>query len=252
MQGSVRPVGSVVMPAKRNAGRSESASRDEAIYRHVYTAIVEHHVAPGTKLPEDSIAEAFGVSRTVVRKVLGRLAHEGLLSIARNRGARVAAPTVRESREIFEARRVVECAAMLPVAAALSKADRRALRRVVADEQEAERTGDQRQLIRLSGEFHVRLVTAMGNPPLTEILRQLVARSSLIIAMYGSAGGRRQGCRDHGALLDLLEQGHGERAREWMDEHLHAVESALNFRDRADNGPNLRRILAAIEAQETI
>ena len=240
----------VVTSSERGEDRGESVSRDEAIYRHIYTAIVEHHIAPGTKLPEDALAEVFGVSRTVVRKVLGRLAHEGLLRIARNRGARVAAPTVGEARGIFEARRIVECAAMPPVADALSVADLRALRRIAADEREAERVGDLRQLIRMSGEFHLRLMAISANEPLTEFLRQLVARSSLIIAMYGSPGGRRQGCHDHDALLDLLEQDDAQRAGEWMDEHLRAVESSLNFRDRSDGRPNLGQIFAAIDAPE--
>lgn len=241
----------VLTSSERGVDRVESVSRDEAIYRHIYTAIVEHHITPGTKLPEDALAEVFGVSRTVVRKVLGRLAHEGLLSIARNRGARVAAPTVGEARGIFEARRIVECAAMLPVAVALSAADLRAMRRIAAEEQEAESAGDPRQLIRMSGEFHVRLMAISANEPLTEFLRQLVARSSLIIAMYSSPGGRRQGCHDHGALLDLLERGDAEHASEWMNEHLRAVESSLNFSDRADGRPNLRQIFAAIDAPES-
>ena len=239
------------MSSERGVGRVDSVSRDESIYRHIYTAIVEHHIAPGTKLPEDALAEVFGVSRTVVRKVLGRLAHEGLLSIARNRGARVAAPTVGEARGIFEARRIVECAAMHPVSVALSAAALRALRRMVAEEHEAESAGDLRQLIRISGEFHVQVMAISANEPLTEFLRQLVARSSLIIAMYGSPGDRRQGCHDHGDLLDFLEQGDAERASDWMNEHLLEVESSLNFRDRADGRPNLRQIFAAIDAPES-
>ena len=69
--------------------------RDEAIYRNLYAAIVENHLEPGTKLPEDTLAEAFAVSRTSIRKVLQRLAYERLVDIRLNRGATVAQPTVK-------------------------------------------------------------------------------------------------------------------------------------------------------------
>ncbi len=48
------------------------------------------------KLPEDAIGEKLGVSRTLVREALVRLAIEGLVEIKTNRGARVAYPTWRK------------------------------------------------------------------------------------------------------------------------------------------------------------
>ena len=44
--------------------------KDEAIYQALMTAIVEHQLPPGSKLPEEALAEVFGVSRTGIRKVL--------------------------------------------------------------------------------------------------------------------------------------------------------------------------------------
>ena len=44
------------------------------IYAWIYEAIIEHRMMPGTKLPEEKVAELFSVSRTQVRGVLQRLA----------------------------------------------------------------------------------------------------------------------------------------------------------------------------------
>jgi DNA-binding GntR family transcriptional regulator len=49
------------------------------------------HVAPGAPLREVEIAEAHGVSRTIVRAALQRLEAQGLAEIALNKGARVKA-----------------------------------------------------------------------------------------------------------------------------------------------------------------
>ena len=48
---------------------------------------------PGTKLGEDEIGEIYGASRTLVRTALLKLAHEGIVSIEKNRGAFVSRPS---------------------------------------------------------------------------------------------------------------------------------------------------------------
>nr|MCL6257094.1 GntR family transcriptional regulator [Klebsiella pneumoniae] len=47
--------------------------KDESIYQALMTAIVEHQLPPGSKLPEEALAEVFAVSRTGIRKVLQRI-----------------------------------------------------------------------------------------------------------------------------------------------------------------------------------
>lgn len=96
--------------------------RDEAMYRGLHAAIYELRLPPGTRLPEDVLSNTYGVSRTLVRKVLQRMAMEGLVEIRRNRGAQVAEPSADEAREVFATRRMLECGALaelpLPVPAA--------------------------------------------------------------------------------------------------------------------------------------
>ncbi|MBO6932377.1 MAG: GntR family transcriptional regulator, partial [Roseibium sp.] len=71
---------------------------------NLHSAILEHRLAPGLKLSEDEVGEIYGASRTVVRAALQALAHSGLVTIEKNRGAFVARPGVREAQEVFEAR----------------------------------------------------------------------------------------------------------------------------------------------------
>ena len=71
-------------------------------------AIIEQGIGPGTRLPEDTIGERFGVSRTVVRSALTELVAEGLVERRRNRGAIVAEPSWNEARDTFDVRIAVE------------------------------------------------------------------------------------------------------------------------------------------------
>ena len=81
---------------------------DNDMYDRMVSAILDHRLPPGTKLVEDKLAAAFGVSRTRVRPVLVRLANEQVVTLTPNRGASIAQPTPQEALEVFEARRLLE------------------------------------------------------------------------------------------------------------------------------------------------
>lgn len=215
----------------RRAGgvRRRAAIDDATIHDSVYTAIVEHIVMPGTKLPEDVLAKAFGVSRTRIRKVLLGLAHENLVTLQHNRGASVAKPSVQEAREVFAARRVVETGIAAELARRITPEQVRAMRGFVAREQAAEQARDRRGAIKLSGEFHLELAKLLDNEPLTAFLRALISRTSLIIAVYEAPGNTMCSHEEHGALLDLLAGGDVGGAVRYMEEHLRRIEDGLDL-----------------------
>ena len=80
----------------------------EEIVEKVYTAILEHRLAPGTKLGEDRLAAIFSTSRARIREVLARLANERVVDLIPQRGAFVVKPAVEQAFDVFEARRMIE------------------------------------------------------------------------------------------------------------------------------------------------
>ena len=56
-------------------------------------AILSHDLEPGMRIAEDGLAVQLGVSRGPVREALMRLEREGLVTIERHKGARVASWT---------------------------------------------------------------------------------------------------------------------------------------------------------------
>ena len=206
---------------------------DERIYRELSDAIVAHRLPPGTSLPEDTLASAFGVSRTVVRKALLRLGHEKLVDLRPNRGAMVARPSVEEARAVFEARRVVEAAIVDAAAERASEPALGELRAHLAREHEAEQAGDRHALIRLSGDFHRSLATLAGNDVLAAFVAELVSRSSLILALYQRRSGHSCAHEDHAGVLDALARRDAAAAKAHMAAHLTAVEQLLDLGDAA-------------------
>ena len=167
----------------RNAAPSRKVSQIDLIYAEVLAAIFERRLSPGTKLAEDALGEIFGVSRTVIRTVLQRLAHERIVQIHPNRGAFVAEPTPEEAREVLQARRLIEEGIIREVIRKRSPEDIKALRLSVAAERASLDKGDHTAWVRLSGDFHLRLAAIAGNETLAAYLRELVTRTSLIIVV---------------------------------------------------------------------
>jgi DNA-binding GntR family transcriptional regulator len=200
----------------------------DEIYDRIVAAITEHRLAPGTRLREERLAELFGVSRTQVRPVLQRLEHEGLVERQPRRGAVVAAPSGAATAQIFEARRLVE---PWLVRCCCEHADRAGLKRlagVVRDEERAREEGDQRAVVRLSGDFHRVLADLAGNQPLAQLMHGLTVRTCLAIVTNRASIGST--CREdeHARIVQAIAERNPRRAMKLMTEHLDHIESALN------------------------
>jgi DNA-binding GntR family transcriptional regulator len=212
------------------AAKPAAVRAQDAIYERIWTAIVDHSLPPGTKLTEDRLGEIFGVGRTRIRQVLFQLAHEGVVSLQHNRGAFVAQPSVREAREVFEARRAIEWALVARALHTLSPASIRRLREHLRREEAARAANDRRALIKLSGDYHLMLAELSGNSVLSGMLRELVSRASLIIALYEYPGAHSCPPDEHGAILDAIEK-RAAHAPDLMRQHLEHVERSLVLRD---------------------
>jgi DNA-binding GntR family transcriptional regulator len=80
----------------------------DRVFEAVRQAIVEGRLAPGTRLTERELCEAFGISRTVVREVARRLEAEKLAVVIAHSGLRVAKLTRKLVHEIYEIRTELE------------------------------------------------------------------------------------------------------------------------------------------------
>lgn len=202
---------------------------ESQVYDQVHQAIVERRLEPGTKLGEEALCEIYGVSRAQIRRVLVDLSHAKVVELRPNRGAYVAQPSVREARHVFEARRAIEAAIVERAVNRVTDANLGKLREIVEADREALARGDSEMSIKLSGDFHLCLGEIAGNQVLSEILVELVSRSSLIIAAYGHARQSDCSAEEHSHLIEALRIGDVEKTVTAMAEHLSHIEDLLNL-----------------------
>ena len=237
-----------------NTATPAAPPTDTEMYERVVSAILDHRLPPGTKLGEDKLAGAFGVSRTRIRPVLLRLANEQVVTLVPNRGATVAQPTEQEAREVFEVRRLIEPTLVELFIAKADEADMGQLKRCIDDEEAARLAGDMHRAIRLSGDFHLQIAERAGHQTLGRILRELTSRTSLILMTYGTAlvdmrEDRRDGaaacrCREHRVLLDAIRLRDAREAARHMREHLTRLESQLQFTPPVGEAPDLSALFS--------
>lgn len=182
----------------------------------------------GTFINEQEIAARVGVSRTPVREALLRLAAEDLVQLQPNRGAFIAPVSTEQTRQILQARGVIEtwaarhcmAAGTVPLAALAAR---------LREQEALVPEGPDEEFARLDSEFHVLLVRAAGNPLLHRMYDALHARHVLL----GLTAARRHGLQqatvvhEHHAVLDALGSGDADAAEQAIWAHLAQTERVL-------------------------
>ncbi|MFC3087265.1 GntR family transcriptional regulator [Tabrizicola soli] len=214
------------------------------IYNRLWISIAERKLRPGTRLKEEQLAEIFSASRARVRHALTALERDGLVTLVPHRGAFVAQPSIDEARDIFFARRIIEAplAARLCEIATPAVLDR--LQAHVDQERQARQQGDTRAAIRLSGGFHLLIGEVAGSSYLGEVLRDLVSRTSLIVAMYQSRSQADCGPDEHAEIVAAIRTRDAARARHLMDDHIDHLERKLDLDNGEEPTLDLKELLA--------
>ncbi|HZX69006.1 MAG TPA: GntR family transcriptional regulator, partial [Candidatus Elarobacter sp.] len=86
--------------------------RSETLVEELREAILTGRYAPGARLVQDDLAEAFGVSRIPLREALRRLEGEGLVLISPNRGAVVRTLAPKDVVDLYDLRLALESLAL--------------------------------------------------------------------------------------------------------------------------------------------
>lgn len=204
-------------------------------------AILAGEFAPGDQLPsEREISAKVGVSRSVVREALGRLASLGLVQSVHGSGTRVAAPSGRQVADGFgrllrlgdvRLDQLAEVRLPLEVAIASLAAAHRTEEHLARLRRTQNVLGNGRRSleahVKADMDFHGTLAEATGNPlfalllaPIQELLIESRRRT---LGRYGAARAHDH----HARILEAVAAGDPEAAARAMRAHLEANLSHL-------------------------
>lgn len=210
---------------------AEILTNGEAVYQQLYDAILENQLKPTYRLQEEKLAKTFKVSRTIIREALQHLYRDKLICLEKNKGASVYHPSIKESKEIFFTRRVLEISSMNNVIKNIKVEQVDKLKILCKEESKSLSKNNSRESLKLSAKFHLALVEIANNNVVTNILTGLVARTTLIISAYGAPSGSGCSCGTHEELLEIMLTKDAGRAIEWLDNHFKEIEGKIDFKD---------------------
>jgi DNA-binding GntR family transcriptional regulator len=204
--------------------RTGTAERVAGVLRD---RITEGYFPPGTRLSEEAIGAALGISRNTLREAFRLLSHERLLVHELNRGVFVRVLTAEDVIDLYRVRRLVECAAVRHAKPAdpdvLS-----ALRDAVAEGDLAVGESRWRDIGTANMRFHRGLSRLAGSPRVDELMGHVLAELRLVFhVMKNPRAFHEPYVARNREIIGRLEAGDSAGAERLLAAYLDDAESQL-------------------------
>jgi len=200
--------------------RPLSQTAQDLVLEAMRGAILNGIVAPGARLRQEELAEAFGTSRIPVREALRALEYEGLVTSEPHRGFTVTSLDADDIEEVYELRILLESHAVRLAIPMMTDEDLSDLEELFQAMQSA--PGPDEQLVARE-RFYIRLYSITARPRLVGLiarLRQEVARALRWATIQHSGA-------THGAFYDAVKIGDTERAVAQLSGHYRRVAALI-------------------------
>lgn len=173
--------------------------------------ILTLELGPGSDLDEVSLAESYGISRTPLREIVQRLAGDGYLELAENRGAKVASMNLATMRTFFQTAPLIYANIARMAAENRQGGQIDDLKATQAQFASATRNAEPARAALLNHRFHEIIGEMAQNPYLVASLnRMLIDHTRLSQTFYRpeSDAERKlvaQACEQHDAMISAIE-----------------------------------------------
>lgn len=230
--------------ATRARSSGGAGSLAEIAYARLRRDVLEFRLLPGDRFNEKDLALALGMSRTPVREALNRLAQEGHLQVEARSGWRVSPLDFTLYDDLYEARIVLEMAAVRRLCERGESSALEALRRYwLAEPGLHDR--DQTQVAARDETFHTALIDAAGNRVMAQMHRDITERIRIVRRLDFTDPARVAATFDeHAQILRSIERRQAERACRLLRAHIEASRSAVRL-------ITLHRLYLAREGQDS-
>jgi DNA-binding GntR family transcriptional regulator len=211
--------------ALRSRSTQSYASRSEAAYDLLRTAVMDRLLQPGQRLREIDVSAWLNMSRTPVREAFRRLERDGLITFAPHRGMTVTELDHGAVTELYRMREVLEGTAASLAAQHATEAEIAALEDIVG--REAALDTDSRLLAAHNVSFHNAIYAAAHNRYLLRSLNGLRDSMALLGETTYSVPGRIEAAvAEHRVVVAAIGRRDSAAADTAMRAHMRGAEHA--------------------------
>jgi DNA-binding GntR family transcriptional regulator len=203
---------------------------NEQVYEILKAEILRGSLFSGQRLSVEDLSARMGVSPTPIRDALRSLSSEGLVQVSPRRGTFVAEFSRADVREIFQCRRLIECAALdnLPQAPESTLRAMRDTATEMAALVQGDRFTDYPRFIQLDAQLHNTIVGLLQNRRLSDFYEKLRWPVQVVLSLSQSSY-QRAGptLAEHLAVVQAFERRDVGLARQALADHLQTAEADL-------------------------
>ena len=194
----------------------------EQVYQAILAEITEGKLPPNSRLIQDELAEAYGVSRQPVQQALLLLRSHGLVNDAPRRGLVVAALDEEHARNLYKIRAVLEGLACRLAAENGATRARTDGPDIIAEGRAAVESGSVAQQIEMDTRFHRFLYELSGNPLIAETTKPHWDYLRRVMGEVLREGDSVPGSLwdEHAGILNAVAEGDGDRAEALARQHI--------------------------------
>jgi DNA-binding GntR family transcriptional regulator len=195
----------------------------DAVTERLEAAIVNGTLKPGSKLKEQALAKALGVSRGPLREAVRRLEGRKLLQRIPNVGVRVVVLSLKEVEDILQVQEALQGMACALAAKNMDDTEIAALGKLLDQYQRKPSKRDDYDSWDL--EFHSRIIAGSGNDRLSQMLREDI---ELLLKVYHARSTTTheramEVLNDHKAIVAAIARHDADAAEQLMRRHIQAA-----------------------------
>lgn len=214
------------------------SSKGAFAYDELRRRILRGELRPGTRLPQNELADSLQMSITPLREAIRQLASEGLVEVVAHRDVRVSAVSAVEARQLLEVRLSLEPTATRMAAERRTDDDLVEIADAAARLLPVNRSAGEEAVLAHRA-FHQAVYNASHNDVMIRMLDDLWDKSDryrrLGLALAEGGTPRTADLDQHRSILELVGRGDGEAAEALAQEHI-ALSLLAAVTDALDDG----------------
>ncbi|MEM9277361.1 MAG: GntR family transcriptional regulator [Pseudomonadota bacterium] len=187
--------------------KNKETCREDLIER-----ILTLDIEPGAVLEEAEMSERYGLSRTPLREVIQKLAGEGYLTLAKNRGAKVSSMDIDSMRHFFQTAPMIYAAVARLAAENARKEQIAELKEVQRMFRMVSEAGETRFMAIHNHRFHELIGEMADNPYLSPSLKRLlIDHTRMSQKFYKPVNSKErmlvwEACDQHDGMIEAIEK----------------------------------------------
>jgi DNA-binding GntR family transcriptional regulator len=193
----------------------------EQVFHHVKRLILSETLKPGQRIPEEKIAQSFGVSRTPIREALRKLEKYGLVTIVPRSHAEVVSLDRESAYGLWDVRILLEAYAIARLARTATQEDVDALTDVAHRCDDAAEADDMASTFEIDNEFHLQIAQRCGNSHVFDLLNTMSAKIQLHRTTFCTDIAQvRQDIKKHYPIIEAVKRHDSEQAESLLTAHI--------------------------------